>query len=40
MLNDNWCMEIILGSICFGLLIVIIGVVVSDPGEEQPTNQE
>jgi hypothetical protein len=40
MLNDNRLMELILGSICLGLLIAIIGVVVSDSSEEQPTNQE
>ena len=40
MLIDNMLMELILGYICIGLLIAIIGVVASDPSEEKPTNQE
>jgi len=39
-LNDNMHMELILGTICFGLLISILGVVVSDTGEENPTDPE
>jgi hypothetical protein len=40
MLNDNMPMELILGTICFGLLIACIAVVTSDPREEKPTNRE
>ena len=39
MLNDNMLMELILGYVCIGLLIAIIGVVGSDPIEEKPTDQ-
>jgi hypothetical protein len=39
MLNDNMLMELILGYVCIGLLIAIIGVVASDTVEEKPADQ-
>ena len=40
MSNDNKLMELILGCVCIGLLIACIGVVLPDPSEEKPTDQE
>jgi hypothetical protein len=44
-MNDNVLMELILmelmlGSVCFALLIACIRVVSSDPREEKPADQE
>jgi hypothetical protein len=44
-LNDNMLMELILlelmlGSVCFALLIACIRVVSSDPSEEKPADPE